>query len=63
MEENGEERTLMGDFNQRIYKEKSQEAIAAEDVGLEEQFRKLYDKNALFSYITGSTPIYGVFVT
>ena len=53
----------MGDLNQHGYEGKLQEAFNAEDIGLEEQFRKLFDEDAPFSRISGSTPIYGVFVT
>jgi hypothetical protein len=53
----------MGDFNQNIYEGKLQEAFTAEDIGLEEQFRKLYDKNAPLSHTSGSPPIFGVFAT
>ena len=45
---------MVGDFNQHIYEGKLQEAFMAEDSGLEEQFRKLYD---------GSTPIHDAFAT
>ena len=53
----------MADFNQHIYEGKLQETFTAEDIGLEEQFRKLYDKNAPFSHASGSALIYGVFAT
>ena len=62
MEEKGEEIILVGDFNQHIYEGKLQEAFTAEDIGLEEQFRKLYDKDAPFSHTSGSTLICGGFV-
>ena len=58
---NGGEIILMGDFNQHIYEGKLQEAFTAEDIGLEKQFRKLYDKDAPFSHTSGSTPICRVF--
>ena len=60
---NGEEIILMGDFNQPIYEGKLHEAFTAEDIGLEEQFRKLYDEDAPFSHTSGSTPTCGVFAT
>ena len=60
---NGEEIILMGDFNQNIQKGKPQETLTADDIGLEEQFRKLYDKDAPFSHMSGSTPICSMFVT
>ena len=57
MEENGEEIILMGDFNQHIYAGKLQEAFTVEDIGPEEQFRKLYAEDAPFSHTIGSTRI------
>ena len=53
----------MGDFNQHIHEGKLQEVFTADDIGLEEQFRKLYKEDAPFSHISGSTPICGVFAT
>ena len=50
MENNGEEIVPIGDFNLPIYEGKLQEAFMAEDIELEEQFRKVYDENVPFSY-------------
>ena len=46
-----------------MYEGQIQEACTAEDIGLEEQFRELYDEDEPFSHTSGSAPIYGVFVT
>ena len=54
-----EERIIpQGDFNQHIYGGKLQEAFMVENIGSEEQFRKLYDKNVPLSHASGSRDQY-----
>ena len=52
----------MDDFTQHIY-EGLQEVFTVEDIGLNEQFRKLYAEDAPFSHTSGSTLICGVLET
>ena len=58
---NGEEVILMGYFNQHLHEGKLQEVFTAEDIGLEDQSRKLNVEDAPLSHNNGSTPICGVF--
>ena len=61
--EQDDEVILMGDFNQDIYRGSLGKHLRSDDIGMTEQFKKLFDEDAPFSHATGQTPICGVFAT
>ena len=55
---------LMVDFNQNIYTSNVAQQLAADDLGMEEQYHKLHGgEQAPFSYVMGTEPIMGCFAT
>ena len=59
----GEDIILAGDFNDNIYTSSLAQSLGHRDIGLVEQYHRLYDEPAPFSHNTGSTPIMGVYAT
>ena len=43
----------MGDFNQDIYKGSLAKKLKSDDIGMTEQFRKLFVEDAPFSHVLG----------
>ena len=59
----GEEIILVGDFNDNIYTIHFAQIRIHRNVGLVEQYHKLFGEEAPFSHASGLTPIMGVFTT
>ena len=53
----------MGNFNQNIYTSYLAQQLTADNIGPEEQYSRLHDKQAPLSYIRGAEPITGCFAT
>ena len=59
----GEDIILAGDFNDDVYTGSLARSLTHRDIGLQEQFHKLFEEPAPFSHTTGSRPIMGVYAT
>ena len=54
---------LVGNFNQNMYTLHFAGQLTADGIGLEEQYSKLHEEQAPFSYVRGTEPIMGCFAT
>ena len=59
----GEDIILAGDFNDNIYTSSLARSLGHRDIGLVDQYHRLFDEPAPFSHNTGSVPIMGVYAT